>query len=87
MTTLVTETPAACSDLAVEHFEARLTYETDCWDVRESLQSPESDFVLIDVRGPTAFVKGHVKGSVNIPHREITALRMAEFPRGKTFVV
>ena len=44
MGTLVTETPAASSDVALGHFEGMLAFETDCWDVHES---------LIHLPGPT----------------------------------
>src|SRR4029077_9131343 len=43
--------------------------------------------LVVDVRGPNAFGKGHVKGAINIPHREMTATRMAEYPKDKVFVV
>jgi hypothetical protein len=77
MTTHVTETAAAPSELAVRHFEEMLAFETDCWDVHESLKSANSDFIVVDVRGPNVFAKGHVEGAINIPHREITAVRRA----------
>jgi len=87
MSTHVTETPAASSALAVKHFEEMLAFETDCWDVHESLKSANQDFIVVDVRGPSSFAKGHVKGAINIPHREMTAARMAEYPKAKVFVV
>jgi rhodanese-related sulfurtransferase len=87
MLTLVTETPAAPSDTARRHFEAMLAFETDCWDVHESLKSPSPDFILVDVRGPDSFAKGHVAGAVNLPHGKMTASRMAEYPQDKVFVV
>ncbi len=83
MTTHVTETPAAASDVALCHFEDMLAFETDCWDVHESLKSAEPDFIVVDVRGPASFAKGHVRGAINIPHREITAQRMAEYSKGE----
>ena len=87
MGTLVTETPAAPSDVARRHFEGMLAFETDCWDVHESLQSANPDFIVVDARGANAFAKGHVKGAINIPHRDMTATRMAEYPKDKVFVV
>jgi rhodanese-related sulfurtransferase len=87
MTTHVTETPAVASDVALCHFEDMLAFETDCWDVHESLKSAEPDFIVVDVRGPASFAKGHVRGAINIPHREITAQRMAEYSKGEVFVV
>jgi rhodanese-related sulfurtransferase len=83
----VTATPAASSEIAVRHFEDMLAFETDCWDVHESLNSADNDFIVVDVRGPNAFVKGHVKGAINIPHQEMTAERMAQYSTNKVFVV
>jgi rhodanese-related sulfurtransferase len=87
MGTYVTETPAASSEIAIRHFEDMLAFETDCWDVHESLKSPDPDFIVVDVRGPNAFAKGHVNGAINIPHRDMTAERMAQCPKNKVFVV
>jgi rhodanese-related sulfurtransferase len=78
---------AAASADAVAHFAARLSFETDCADVHESLSSGQVDFVLLDVRGPNAYARGHVPGALNLPHREITAERMATWPDGTLFVV
>ncbi|MEP4380678.1 MAG: rhodanese-like domain-containing protein [Alphaproteobacteria bacterium] len=87
MSTYVTETEAAPSDVALRHFQAMLEFETDCWDVHESLGTGDADFVLLDVRGASAFAKGHIEGAVDLPHREITPERMSEFPADKLFVV
>ncbi|WP_315797341.1 rhodanese-like domain-containing protein [Bradyrhizobium sp. SZCCHNRI3043] len=87
MTTHVTEVPAAPSALALQHFEAMLGFETDCWDVHESLRAAALDFILVDVRGPASFAKGHIAGAINIPHRTMTAERMAEYPKTELFVV
>jgi rhodanese-related sulfurtransferase len=87
VTTHVTETQAAKPDAALRHFQDMLAYETDCWDVHESLQAPDRAFILLDVRGPAAFAKGHVAGAINIPHAQMTASRMKEFSQGKLFVV
>ena len=69
MATHVTETAAAPSELAVKHFQEMLAFETDCWDVHESLKSANADFIVVDVRGPNAFAKGHVTGAINISPR------------------
>ena len=37
--------PAASSEDALAHFERRLTFETDCWDVHDALSRGEDDFV------------------------------------------
>lgn len=85
MPSAVTETPAAPSHLARDHFAAEFSFETDCWDVHDTL-SRGADFVLLDVRGPALFAKGHVPGAINLPHGKITARKMAEWPEGTLFV-
>ena len=87
MPTPVTETPAASATEALKHFQDMLSFETDCWDVNESLKSPTPDFILVDVRGPQSFAKGHVGGAINIPHGKMTASRMGDYPKDKVFVV
>jgi rhodanese-related sulfurtransferase len=82
----VTETPAAASTLAAEHFARRLSLETDCADVETSLRAG-ADFVLLDVRGPESYAAGHVPGAVNLPHRQMTADRMHEWRPDELFVV
>lgn len=87
MPSLVTEIPAAASEMAAAHFAKRLSLETDCWDVHETLTSGTPDFILLDVRGPAAFARGHLPGALNLPHGKITVRRMADWPDGTLFVV
>jgi len=68
------EVAAADSASALNHFESLLRFETDCWDVHASLAHANPGFVLLDVRSPGAFAKGHVPGAINLPHRRITEL-------------
>lgn len=86
MRNAVTETPAAPAEAALAHFESQFTFETDCWDVHDALQSQSPGFVLIDARGPAMYAKGHVPGAINLPHGKIIASRMALWPAGTLFV-
>jgi rhodanese-related sulfurtransferase len=86
MPNAVTTVPAALSEVAVRHFEAEFTFETDCWDTHEALTSDDPGFVLLDVRSPTLFEKGHIAGAVNLPHGKIVASKMAEYARATLFV-
>jgi len=83
----VTETPAASSTEAMLHFSRRHSFETDCWDVHDAVSTGKQDFVLLDVRGPDMFARGHLPGAINLPHRKITGRRMAEWPAATLFVV
>ncbi len=84
MASPVAEIPAARAEEAVAHFAAEFSFETDCWDVHASL--PPADFVLLDVRSPALFAKGHVPGAINLPHGKITATRMSAWPEDTLFV-
>ena len=83
----VTAVPAAPSDLALQHFEALLAHETDCWDVHAAMDSPEPGFVLLDVRGPDLFAAGHVPGATNLPHGRITERNLSAYDEDTLFVV
>lgn len=87
MPTNVTAVPPARSSAAARHFGSLLRFETDCWDVHESLQSGKADFVLVDVRSPTLFARGHIGGALNIPHHLLGADRLREYPADTVFVV
>ncbi len=83
----VTETPAAAPEIAIAHFAGRLSVETDCADVAHALRSGEQDFVLLHAVGTeAAYARRHVPGAIHLPHREITAERMAAWPAGTLFV-
>ncbi|KJV32045.1 rhodanese-like domain-containing protein [Luteibacter yeojuensis] len=86
MDNAVTRVPAAPADDAVRHFEAQFAYETDCWDTHAALATPEPGFVLLDVRSPALYARGHVPGAVSLPHGKIIASRMAAWPAGTLFV-
>jgi rhodanese-related sulfurtransferase len=87
MRNAVTETPAASAADALAHFEAQFTFETDCWDVHEAMKSGNPGFVLLDVRSPTLYARGHAPGAINLPHGKITGSRMAAYPPETLFVV
>jgi rhodanese-related sulfurtransferase len=83
----VLTTPAATAELAAAHFGAKLAFETDCSDVFSALSAGANDFILLDVRSESAFAQLHAQGAQNLPHRQINAARMAQYPADKTFVV
>ena len=81
----VTEVPAAPAADALHHFSRLLQLETDCWDVHTSLEN--GGFVLLDVRSPEHFRRGHVGGAVNLPHGRISERALAAWPPETLFVV
>jgi rhodanese-related sulfurtransferase len=83
----VTDIPAAEPEEALRHFERRLAFETDCWDVYAALRGGHTGFVVLDVRSPEAFAAGHVPGAVNLPHRRINERKLSGYAANVLFVV
>jgi rhodanese-related sulfurtransferase len=83
----VTATAAASAADAVAHFGGLLAYETDCWDVHESLSRPDPGFVVLDVRSPELFTAGHIPGAVNLPPGRIVPRNLSGFSDDLLFIV
>ncbi|MBK7876095.1 MAG: rhodanese-like domain-containing protein [Planctomycetes bacterium] len=83
----VSATPAAPSDVAERHFAQLLALETDCWDVHAAMERGSRAFVVLDVRSPEAFARGHVPGSVNLPHARLVERNLEAWPKETLFVV
>lgn len=82
----VTKVKAANSEQAALYFQSTLTYETDCWDVNDALQSGGEGFVLLDVRSPDAYAQGHVEGAINLPVGKLVKSKLAQWPEDTLFV-
>ncbi|NMP30388.1 rhodanese-like domain-containing protein [Thalassotalea sp. M1531] len=87
MKNAVTASPAAPSTDAFIHFSKQFSFETDCWDTHEALQSESPGFVLLDVRNAELFANGHVPGAIHLPHGKIVKSKMAQWPQNTLFVV
>ena len=88
MPTNVSAVPAAPSAEALEHFSQEFKFETDCWDVHHAMSVDPSgpDFVLLDVRSPELFAKGHVPGAINLLHGKIIESKLRDWPSDTLFV-
>lgn len=87
MPSMVAKPDAAQSADALEFFQSRLSFETDCWDVHYAMNNDLQDFVLLDVRGEALFEQGHVPGAVNLPHSQINECSLSRWPHDTLFVV
>ncbi len=84
----VSEFAVASAEDAVRHFRKRLSMETDCADVHAAMCNGHVDFVLLHAVGsPEMFATRHIPGAHHLPHRQMTAERMAEWPQETLFVV
>jgi rhodanese-related sulfurtransferase len=80
------ETPAAAPTDAQRHFQAKLAYETDPWDVMTDMERGRSDFIVIDTRSATDFEARRIAGAINLPHRSMNAETTGQLPKDKLMV-
>ena len=87
MSSPVSRIKAASSPEAQLHFHHLLQFETDCWDTHFAMNNNRMDFVLFDVRSELLFADGRLPNSVNLPHKKINELSLAEYPKDTLFIV
>lgn len=73
-------------DAAVEHFAAKLRFETDPSDVAAAFAAGD-EFVLVDVRGHASWHQGRIAGAIHLPHAEIPERAADLIPAGVPVVV
>ena len=67
------------------HYESKLAYEMDSWDVYAALEAGE-DLVVVDGRAKAAYEIEHIPGSINLPHKEICFDTTESLDKTKTYV-
>ncbi|MEA2700148.1 MAG: hypothetical protein QOI66_4419 [Myxococcales bacterium] len=55
-----------------KHYQNKLNFEIDSWDLKVALEAGER-VIVIDARSPESYARGHIPGAVNIPHRTMSA--------------
>jgi rhodanese-related sulfurtransferase len=83
----VTETPPADPAAAYRHFAAKLSLETDPWDLNADLERGNPRLRVIDARSAEHFALCHVPGAISLPHRSISEQTTADFPSDAVLVV
>jgi len=72
-------------DEQLRHYERKLAFETDSWDLKTALESGEN-VVVIDARSPAAYRQEHIPGALNMPHRQMTAEATQQLDRNALIV-
>ena len=67
------------------HYQAKLEYETDSWDLYVALKEGKP-WVVIDGRAVEAYEQEHIPGAVNLPHRDISETTTESLDRDKIYV-
>jgi len=71
---------------AMDHFAAKLAYETDASDVHAARKAGER-LAVVDVRSDEAWAQGRVVDAIHMHYSEIAARAPQEIPQGMPVVV
>lgn len=82
----VAEHPPAPPGDAWRHFLAKLSVETDPFDLHADLERHPEAVLVIDARSAEAYARRHIPGSMSLPHRSISEATVAELPRDRVLV-
>ena len=69
----------------IEFYEAKLSFETDSWDLFEAIKSGES-VVVVDARSEDAYKTEHIPTAVNIPHKTMSEFTTSHLDRSKLYI-
>ncbi len=69
----------------IGHYENKLAYEIDSWDLSVALDSGAA-IVVVDTRSADAYNARHIPGSINLPHRTMSPETTSAIDRNATVV-
>ncbi len=69
----------------IRHYQNKLAYEIDSWDVYEA-QKSGANIIVLDVRPLTSYQKEHIAGAVSFPHRTMVPENVAHLDRNAEYV-
>jgi len=69
----------------IKHYEDKLKYEIDSWDLSEALKTKEN-VIVIDTRSKEAYYLEHIPQSVNIPHKTMNEVNTKNLDKEVLYV-
>lgn len=72
-------------DKQIKHYEDKLSYEMDSWDLYESMNNKQA-IVVIDARSAEAYNIRHIPHAINMPHRTMDKTTTAELDKSVLYV-
>lgn len=69
----------------IKHYEDKLSYEIDSWDLNQSILN-DKNVVIIDVRSSEIYNITHIPKSINIPHRTINEETTKDLDKSSLYV-
>ena len=71
---------------AVKFFEEKVKYEIDPYSVRHIVDEKDKNYLIVDVRDPDSYKRGHVPTAINIPAYEVDK-NLKKLSKNKTLIL
>lgn len=55
----------------IRHYQSKLEFEIDSWDLAVALKAGEK-IVVVDARSAEAYAREHIPGAISLPHRTMS---------------
>lgn len=69
----------------IRHYQNKLAFEIDSWDVHAAQNAGER-LIVLDVRPQAAFEAERIAGAISFPHRQMLAENVVAFDRDAQYV-
>ena len=73
------------NEIQLAHYHAKLSYETDSWDLYVALEAGKP-VVVVDGRSAEAHAEERIPGAISLPHREICTKSTDGLDPSKTYI-
>ncbi len=70
----------------IDFFSAKLQFEIDACDLKNSIKKNENIYEIVDVRSERAFRQEHIKGAISLPHVLMNEEHLKNMDRNKIYV-
>ncbi|EXU76742.1 rhodanese-like domain-containing protein [Erwinia mallotivora] len=67
------------------YYQKKLAYETDSWDLYLAMKNGEN-VVIVDGRAKEAYLREHIPGAINLPHKEMCFNTTAGLDKSKVYI-
>ncbi|WP_127957388.1 rhodanese-like domain-containing protein [Serratia microhaemolytica] len=67
------------------YYQKKLAFETDSSDLYSAIQQGDN-LVVVDGRSREAYLREHIPGAINLPHKALCANNSAELDKSKIYI-
>jgi rhodanese-related sulfurtransferase len=69
----------------MSHYQRKLAYEMDSWDLYVELKKIQQ-VIIVDGRSAQSFAEEHIPGAINLPHKELCFNSTEALDKSKLYV-